>query len=83
MHYTIARARGSFAEIVNRAIYLKERVVVTRHGREVLALVPIEDLRRLEALEEMLDAREAMEALVEAKTEGMVSYEEMKKRLGM
>lgn len=49
-------ARDSFAEIVDRAAYGKERVVLTRRGRPLVAVVPIEDIELLEALEDEQDA---------------------------
>ncbi|MBC7545098.1 MAG: type II toxin-antitoxin system Phd/YefM family antitoxin [Candidatus Sericytochromatia bacterium] len=42
-------AREQFAEIINQVGYSKERIVVTRHGKDIVAVVPIEDLKRLEA----------------------------------
>jgi prevent-host-death family protein len=50
-------ARGSFADMVNRAAYGKERVVVTRRGKALAAIVPIEDVLTLEAMEDEADAR--------------------------
>ena len=47
-----------FEEILNRAADGKERVVVTRAGKPVAALVPIEDLEWLEAIEDRIDAEE-------------------------
>jgi len=46
----VSEARRAFAEIVNRVAYGNERVTVVRHGREVVAIVPISDLRQLEAI---------------------------------
>jgi prevent-host-death family protein len=37
-------ARERFAEIVNEAAYADKRTVITRHGKEVAAVVPISDL---------------------------------------
>src|SRR3954471_1875966 len=42
-------ARDRFADILNRAAYGKERVVLTRRGRPLVAVVPIEDVERLHA----------------------------------
>ena len=50
-------ARGSFADMVNRAAFGKERVVVTRRGKALAAIVPIEDMKALEAMEDEADAR--------------------------
>lgn len=51
-------ARDRFADILNRAAYGKERVVLTRRGRPLVAVVPIEDVERLEVLEDERDAEE-------------------------
>jgi len=44
----VTRARAEFADLVNRVVYGNERIVVTRHGRPIVALVPAADLERLE-----------------------------------
>ncbi|MGH6900810.1 MAG: type II toxin-antitoxin system Phd/YefM family antitoxin [Burkholderiales bacterium] len=49
-------ARDSFAEVVNRAAYGKERVVLTRRGKPLVAVVPIEDVALLEGLEDERDS---------------------------
>ena len=56
-------ARGSFADMVNRAAYGKERVVVKRRGKALAAIVPIEDIEALEELEDEIDARIAAKRL--------------------
>ena len=48
---TTTEARDSFAELVGRVAYGKERVVITRNGKRQAVVVPVEDLERLEALE--------------------------------
>ena len=55
--------RGSFADMVNRAAYGKERVVVKRRGKALAAIVPIEDMEALQALEDKIDARIATKRL--------------------
>ena len=47
---TAAGARSQFSEIVNRTAFGGERVVVTRRGKPLAALVPIDDLALLEEL---------------------------------
>jgi prevent-host-death family protein len=59
-------ARDEFADMLNRAAYGKERVVLTRRGRELAAVVPIEDVRLLEELEARLELQDARAALAEA-----------------
>jgi prevent-host-death family protein len=52
-------ARQSFSESLNRAAYGGERVVIRRHGKEIAAVVPIEDLRLIEQMEDAEDLRVA------------------------
>jgi len=47
-HIGVSEARESFAELVNRAAYGHERVLVARRGRPIAAIVPIEDVELLE-----------------------------------
>jgi prevent-host-death family protein len=37
-------ARNNFSDIVNRAAYGKERVILTRRGKPIAAIIPAEDL---------------------------------------
>ncbi|AXK37349.1 type II toxin-antitoxin system Phd/YefM family antitoxin [Streptomyces armeniacus] len=48
----VTQARADLAELINRVVYGGERVVVTRHGKPLVALVSAADLERLEALSE-------------------------------
>jgi len=80
---TTVEARSQFSEVVNRAAFGKERVILTRHGKGIVALVPIEDVQLLEALEDEIDLHEARAALAEAKKKGTVSWEKFKKELGI
>ena len=76
-------ARAQFSEIINRAAFGKERVTLTRRGKEIVAVVPIEDVRLLEALEDKIDLEEARAALAEVKKKSTVSWEKIKKELGV
>jgi prevent-host-death family protein len=53
-------ARAQFSELLNRAAYAKERVAVTRQGKRIAALVPVEDLALLEALDKRPDLKAAL-----------------------
>ncbi|MEU5683711.1 prevent-host-death protein [Streptomyces venezuelae] len=46
----VTQARAELAELINRVVYGGERVVVTRHGKPLVALVSAADLERLEGL---------------------------------
>jgi prevent-host-death family protein len=67
--------RQSFSESLNRAAYGGERVVVHRHGKPVAAVVPIEDLRLIEEMEDEGDIRAARKA---RKEKGRIPWEKIK-----
>ncbi|WP_327237740.1 type II toxin-antitoxin system Phd/YefM family antitoxin [Streptomyces sp. NBC_01317] len=48
----VTQARAELAELINRVVYGGERVVVTRHGKPLVALVSAADLERLEKEQE-------------------------------
>ncbi len=51
---TSSAARNEFAELVNRAAYGGERVIVHRRKKPVAAVVPLADLELLEQLEDRI-----------------------------
>ncbi|MFJ4848206.1 MULTISPECIES: type II toxin-antitoxin system Phd/YefM family antitoxin [unclassified Streptomyces] len=51
----VTQARAELAELVNRVVYGGERVVLTRHGKPLVALVSAADLQRLQELDEAAD----------------------------
>ncbi len=77
---TVTQARKDLGDIFGDVNYYKERVILSNH-RKRIAMVPIEDLEKLEALENAEDIREAKLALQEIKEKGAVSLKEMKRRL--
>ncbi|HUL29159.1 MAG TPA: type II toxin-antitoxin system Phd/YefM family antitoxin [Thermodesulfobacteriota bacterium] len=76
-------ARGNFSDLVNRSAYGKERVVLTRRGKGVAAVVPIEDLRLLEAIEDRLDLEDIERALANPKNKKAIPWNKVKKELGL
>jgi len=76
-------ARDNLADLLNRVAYAKDRVRITRHGRAIAAVVPIEDLEMIEKLEDEIDIREARKALDEAADKGTIPWEVVKKELGL
>jgi len=73
-------ARKDLADILNRASYGKERVVLTRRGKDVAAIVPIDDLNLLEAIEDHMDLKESEAILARGRTgsEQLLSLAEVK-----
>lgn len=83
----VSKAREEFPEVVNRAAYGNERTIVSRRGKDLAAVIPIDDLRLLERLaqEEMdrIDIADARAALKEAEEKGTISLEDARKQLGL
>jgi prevent-host-death family protein len=79
----MSEARESFSTTVNRVAFGGERVVLTRHGRRVAALVPIEDLELIEALEDARDLDEVREALSDPANRERIAWDDLKARLGL
>lgn len=45
---SVTQVRTEFAEVINRVRYGRERVLVTRHGNQLVAIIPADELERLE-----------------------------------
>jgi prevent-host-death family protein len=80
---TTAEARKNMAELLNRAAYGGERFVVTRHGKGLVAIVPLEDATLLDRLKTLLEARDFEAALKEIAEAGTVPWEEVRRDLGL
>jgi len=70
------------SDILGRVRFGHERITVTYHGKEIAAVVLIDDARLLEKLEEMLDALDALEAIHEAERGGSISLADLRAHLG-
>jgi prevent-host-death family protein len=80
---TTVEARSSFAEVVNRAAYGKERVVLKRRGKSIAAVVPMDDVELLRLIEDEVDIRDALLARREGKQKGSTSLEDLRRQLGV
>jgi prevent-host-death family protein len=74
-----SEAREKFATILNEVAFGGERVLLHRHGKDVAAVVPIEDLELLEALEDKMDLDTVRKALAEKGSR--VKWKELRKKL--
>jgi prevent-host-death family protein len=76
---TTSTARTEFADILNRAAYAGERVILHRHKKPVAAVVPIEDLEILEQIEDRADLDDVRKRLKEP----TIPWAKIKKELGL
>ena len=76
-----SEARLQFAEIVNKVAFGGERILLHRHGKDVAAIVPVEDLQLLESLEERMDLEAARAALKEKAPR--IPWRGLKEQLGL
>jgi prevent-host-death family protein len=85
MNIGIAEIRNRMADAINRVVYQGERIVLERRGKGVAAIVSLEDLALLEALEDREDAKAARKVLAEMKRAGEkpIPFEEIKKEFGL
>ena len=75
---TASLARQNFSDILSRAEYRGERVIVHRGKKAVAAVVPIEDVELLERLEDEIDVAAARKALKDPST---IPWEKIKRDL--
>jgi prevent-host-death family protein len=73
-------ARKDLADILNRAAYGKERVILTRRGKDVAAIIPMDDLNALESMEDRADLLESDQVLarVRAGAEPLIPLRDVK-----
>lgn len=76
-------ARNGFSDLLNQVRYRSDRVLIERRGKDMAVLIPIEDLRLLELVEDTIDINAARKALANPKNKVRVPLEGVKKRLGL
>ncbi|MEO6811606.1 MAG: type II toxin-antitoxin system Phd/YefM family antitoxin [Isosphaeraceae bacterium] len=81
----VVELRKSLADLLNRAEYQGERIVIHRREKDAAALIPIEDLRLLEQLIEESETRSDLEAARAALAESdeRIPYADVRRRLGL
>ena len=75
----ISEAREHLADLGNRVSLRGERLIVERRGKNLFALVSMEDVELLERLEDEMD----LEAIRAAKKEPSIPFAKVKKELGL
>lgn len=62
MPVSVSEANSQLSRVLNRAAFAGERVVITSRGKPKAAVISINDLERLEELEDAQAARDALRA---------------------
>lgn len=76
-------AKEQFTDLINRVAHNNERIILTRRGKEIAVIIPIEDLAVLQDSQDKHDLHDAIEALKEARNAGTTSLEKLKEEAGM
>jgi prevent-host-death family protein len=77
--YTLTNARSRLGELVNRARFGRDRVILTEHGHPVAAIISVEDLAELQAAADEADVAAA--AAVQADRETGIPHAEVEAAL--
>ena len=79
------KACENFSDTLDRVVAKGERIILHRQGKNVAALIPVEDLALLEELEDRLDAEDFREAKEEWERDGRktIPLEEVVRDLGI
>lgn len=74
-HLKSTQTEKNFSTVVDEVVKDKERVILTQKGKDLIALVPVEDAQLLEDLEDRHDLEDARKTL---KEEGAISWGKVK-----
>jgi len=85
VNVSIVELRKNIADTLNRVAYQGERVVLERRGKGVAAIVSMDDLALLEAIEDRDDVKAARRVLADMKRKGHtgIPWEQVKSELGL
>lgn len=72
-------AKEGFSDLMNRVSQQNERIILTRRGTPIAAIVPMDDFNRLQLMQNQEDVQEAIDALQEAREKGFISVDELEK----
>ncbi|MDD3927808.1 MAG: type II toxin-antitoxin system Phd/YefM family antitoxin [bacterium] len=82
-HISTTEAKDQLSTLVNRAAFGRERIFLTRRGKDVAVLVPIEDVTYIEEMEKSFLAKEVHAGLTEFEQGKSKPWEEVKAELGL
>jgi prevent-host-death family protein len=82
-HVSVSDLRTQLSTTVNRVAFGKERVVLQRQGKDLVALVPLQDLELLEQFEDRWLAAEAQRTADDAESQEDIPWDQAKASLGL
>lgn len=71
-------AKEEFSELLHRVSHNKERVILTRRGKEVAAIISLDDFARLQQSLSKTDLEEAVDALQEVRQKGAATLDDLR-----
>ena len=77
----IPDTREGLDALTDRVAETGERIILTRDGKEVAALVHVDDARFMQALEDRIDSEAADAALTEVAEHGTIPWEVLRAEL--
>ncbi|MBW6503869.1 prevent-host-death family protein [bacterium] len=81
---TMTAARRELPEAVNKLVYGNgEPIVLSRRGKDLAAIVPMRDLKLMKLIRKMEDRVDLAKAKKAEKEKGTISWEKLKKELGL
>ena len=77
----VTDARNNWSDSVDRVAHHGERIVLRRQGKDVVALVPAEDAKLLELLEDKIELADAYRRL--SNGQKPIPYDRIRAELGL
>lgn len=78
----ILDAKHEFSELINRVAHNKERIILTRRGKDIAALIPLQDLELLLAKQDKSDLEAAVESMKDMREHGVLTLDQLKNEIG-
>jgi hypothetical protein len=76
-------AKNNFGQIAGEVGFAKHRIIITRNRRDFMALIPIDDLKLLQTLEDYFEAQLVERVREDIRSHGTVSHEEIAEEFGL
>lgn len=81
--YSSKQVRDDFSTVLSRVAYAGERVIITRQGKGLVALVPIGDLQVIEKFQDYTHVERDFQSSARAKRKDTNSHKSAKKKLSL